>query len=202
MRVRFCLDAGGRLHRQAQTWTTAAPPAAPAGTDCPAAGWSGDYVVATNVDNVRRGVPLFMYDSTALDAVTRIGVNLWIDADPTRSPSAAHLTTSVFLRNQNRAPVASFTATPTAQGILLNGSASADPEDAPLTYCWYDAAAPVVPAASGSPCEAGPRIGTGITLSYAMAQGATRNISLSVYDPAGLFNRTTVRSITNAGGVQ
>jgi hypothetical protein len=203
MRVRYCLDASTRLHRQEQTWTTAAAPAVPAGTACPAGGWNADYVVAGHVDNVRRGAssPLFTYDSTTLTAITRVSVDLWVDADPTRRPSASRLTTAVFLRNQNRAPTAAFTATPTSQGLVLNGSASSDSEDDPLSYCWYDASAPNVDAPP-SPCAAGPYIGSGITFAYALPSGATRSIWLSVYDTAGLFNRTATRSITNAGGVQ
>jgi hypothetical protein len=200
-RVRYCLDGAGLLHRQEQTaWTSATPPAVPSGTSCPAGGWNKDYVVADHIVN-GASQPLFSYDSSAPTAITRVSIDLRMDLDPTRSPAATRVASTVFLRNQNRSPVAAFSATPTAQGLLLNGSASSDPEDDPLTYCWYDAAAATV-AAPPTPCEAGPYIGGGITLGYSVPSGATRSIWLVVYDSALLLNRTTPRSITNAGGVQ
>ena len=76
----------------------------------------------------------------------------------------------VFLRNQNRRPQASFSATTTAQGIVLNGSASLDPEGQPPRYQWYDN---------------GTLVGTGITFTYAAAAG-THSIVLRVLDPADL----------------
>jgi hypothetical protein len=200
-RVRYCLDSSQRLHRQEQNaWTSATPPAVPSGTACPSGGWNADYVVAGQVVNGSSS-PLFTFNSTTLTAITRVGVDLWVDLDPARSPAASRLTTTVYLRNQNRSPIAAFTATPTSQGLVLNGSASTDPEDDPLTYCWYDSSAANV-ASPPSPCEAGPYIGSGITFTYAIPADATRSIWLVVYDSALLLNRTTARSITNAGGVQ
>jgi hypothetical protein len=157
-------------------------------------------VVADHVVNPA-STPLFTFDSATLTAITRVSVDLLVDLDPARRPSASRLTTAVFLRNQNRLPTAAFTATPTSQALVLNGSASSDPEDDPLSYCWYDSSAPNV-ASPPAPCEAGPYIGNGITLGYAIPSGATRSIWLVVYDSALLLNRTPARSITNAGGVQ
>ena len=77
----------------------------------------------------------------------------------------------VFLRNQNRRPVAAFSASATAQGIVLNGSASSDPEGEPLTYVWYDGTT---------------KIGEGITFTYPVAAGSSHTIQLKVYDPAVL----------------
>ena len=200
-RVRYCLDASARLHRQEQTaWTSATPPPVPTGTACPAGGWNDDFIAAENIRN-SASQPLFTYDSTTLTAITRVSIDLRMDLDPAKSPSETRLGSTVFLRNQNRSPSAVFTATPTAQGLLLNGSASSDPEDDPLNYCWYDGAAPIV-ASPPAPCEAGRYIGSGITYGYAIPSGATRSIWLVVYDSALLLNRTTARSITNAGGVQ
>jgi hypothetical protein len=200
-RVRYCLDSARRLHRQEQTaWTSAAAPPAPSGAGCPAAGWNADYVVADHVVNGGSNA-LFAYNATTLTAISRVSVDLRVDLDPARSPSATRLTTAVYLRNQNRSPTAAFAATPSSQGLVLNGSASTDPEDDPLSYCWYDASAANV-ASPPAPCEAGPYIGSGITLPHAVPSGATRSIRLVVYDSALLLNRTPSRSITNAGGVQ
>jgi hypothetical protein len=87
----------------------------------------------------------------------------------------------VFLRNQNRRPTAAFTAAPTAQGIVLNGSASVDPEGQPLTYTWLDGATVVA---------------TGVTATYKVTAGTTHTLSLQVQDPAGLIGTSATQTIT------
>jgi hypothetical protein len=170
-RMRYCLDVDGRLWRQQQRWTGATVPAAPAATNCPGIGWdAGDVVVAQTVVNDDTGEPVFRFNSTTLAAISQIRVSLLVDVDQGQGPEPAELSSGVFLRNQNRAPTASFTATVGAAEIILNGSASSDPEGDPLTYIWKDN---------------GTEVGRGIVLRYQPAKGS-HSISLDVQDPSGL----------------
>jgi outer membrane usher protein FimD/PapC len=96
-------------------------------------------------------------------------------------PSEVELSTSVFLRNQNREPTATMTGTilnPTSRLIQLNGSASQDPESQSLTYSWFmdGGATP---------------IGNGIVLQYTVPPGA-HSFQLKVFDPAGLEGDSTI----------
>ena len=188
-RVRYCLNtdtpSNGRLWQEIQTWTTAIPPALPADTACPGAGWTTQRTVATNLTNGVGTRPAFSYtgdagtitatDSNARADITRVKAELFLDADTTRRPSELELSTSVFLRNQNREPSAVMTGTilnPTSRLIQLNGSASQDPESQSLSYSWY------------MDGDATP-IGTGIVLQYTVPPGA-HTFQLKVQDPAGL----------------
>ena len=143
----------GVLWMQTQTWTTPLPPAMPTTTECPGTGWPTQSVVADHVTNAAASPAreVFRYsgdagrvtDTTdqARETISRIEATVTVDEDTTRSPGAASLTTSVALRNQNRVPIADFTYTPllvtdTGCTVLLNGSASEDPESKPLRYWW------------------------------------------------------------------
>jgi hypothetical protein len=181
-RIRYCLDTAGKLWRQQQRWTGATVPAAPAATDCPGAGWAtGDEVVADSVVNATSGEPVFTYNSTTLSAISSVHVALLIDLNNGK-PLPSELSTTVFLRNQNRRPTAAFTATAGAGEIVLNGSTSADPEGDPLTYIWKDN---------------GTVIGTGIVFKYAVSNGSTHSITLTVRDPA-LLESTAGPTTVNA----
>ena len=178
-RVRYCLDSAdpnsGVLWFMSQKWT-AQPPPAPTTTACGAgaAGWSDVQSVAGNIVNGTRGVPVFRFDSATLTDIHHIQATLWIDTDPTRGAAATSLATGVFLRNQNAGPTASFSLTRTGgRRILLNGSASTDPEGEPLEYQWFD----------GSE-----KVGSGATYTYDVPGTgySMRSISLKVYDPAKL----------------
>jgi hypothetical protein len=170
-RMRYCLDTAGRLWRQQQRWTGAAVPAMPGATNCPGIGWdAGDAVVAETVVNDDTGEPVFRFNSATLSAISQIRVSLLVDLDRGSGAEPAELSSGVFLRNQNRAPTASFTATVGATEIVLNGSASSDPEGQPLTYIWKDN---------------GTEVGRGIVLRYQPAKG-NHPISLEVQDSSGL----------------
>jgi hypothetical protein len=68
-----------------------------------------------------------------------IRTQLYVDPDTAHPPGETSLTTRVFLRNQNRPPIANFTSTGSGGStIVLNGSASEDPEGNPLSYRWTD----------------------------------------------------------------
>ena len=62
--------------------------------------------------------------------IKAIKFELLVDADVRDDRRQARVASGVFLRNQNRRPVADFSATYTGQGrqVVLNGSASEDPE--------------------------------------------------------------------------
>jgi hypothetical protein len=186
-RVRYCLDISNpnneKLWTQEQTWTTLNPPAAPSDVNCPGTGWDNQRIVASYITNRINGQdrPVFTFNSyTSLSDIDAIHVDLYVDDTPTHAPVASRLSSGVFLRNQNRRPTASFTATPSAKGIVLNGSVSADPEGEPLNYVWYDGTT---------------KIGTGITFTYAATAGTSHNITLKVFDPAGLEDDYTISGV-------
>jgi type II secretory pathway pseudopilin PulG len=177
-RVRWCLDmstpANEKLYIQDQKWTTLSTPAMPSTSSCPGSGWSSTMVMASNVTNTYNGQsrPLFTFDSATLTAIREIHVDLYSDIDPAKAPNETHITSGVFLRNQNAAPVASFTyALNGSTAIVLNGSQSYDPEGDALQYSWLDN---------------GLKQGSGVTFSYAVTPGSNHSIQLQVFDPAGL----------------
>ena len=157
-RVRFCLDASnpqhGTLWRQTQTWTTVTAPPMPGDAACPGSGWNAGENLALGTAVVNRAGgqdrPAFRYagpagtitgtDDGSRADISRVRVDLHVDPDPARAPRAAHLSTALFLRNQNREPVANFTITglnTTTRLIDLNGSASADPESQQVQHQFY-----------------------------------------------------------------
>jgi type II secretory pathway pseudopilin PulG len=162
-RVRYCLQSSGPvadagfsaspsrqvLWMQIQSWTSAAPPAAPTTTDCPGTGWAMQRIVADRIVNTA-ATPLFGYSGDAgvisgstdqeREQIARVTAAVQVDPDTSRPPAATQITTGVILRNQNRAPVADFEYTllnPVTCSIQLNGSASEDPESKPLQYEWF-----------------------------------------------------------------
>jgi hypothetical protein len=185
-RVRYCLNTSNlkneKLWAQTQTWTTLTAPAVPSTTACPGTGWESQQVLVDRVVNqVGAGTrALFTYDAVAVTDIAAVHTDLFLDDDPDRLPAETRLTSGVFLRNQNRRPVAAFTANPTAQGIVLNGSGSADPEGEALSYVWYDGAT---------------KVGTGIVSTYKVTAGTTHPMQLKVFDPAGLEGDSTVQQV-------
>lgn len=182
-RVRYCLDGtGGAIWRQEQNWTSTAPPALPTATACPAAAVAGEWTAARQVaDKVVNGTrPLFTYNSTDPKAITEVRVRVWVDVDPAARPRETQIETGLFLRNQNRAPSASFTASVSGTTIVLNGSASADPEGKALNYFWYDG---------------GVLVGEGIVLNHTPSTGGSHSITLRVKDPAGLEHTSPAQTV-------
>lgn len=144
-RVRYCLGPSANqkasLWRQTQTWTQPNPPPTfPSTASCPSGAWPTQQRLVNHVVNREENQAIFTYNSAQPTSITRVRTDLFVDINPGDAPSATKLTSGVFLRNQNRAPVAAFTATYTGTGrrVLLNGSASEDPEGHPLkSYDWY-----------------------------------------------------------------
>lgn len=190
-RVRYCLNTGQRrLWRQVQL----APFSDPSTTACPDPGWGSSRVNVENVTNGARDV--FSYNSTDRLAVTEIGATLWVDVDLKAKPAETALQSSVFLRNQNRKPIAVFTP-PAVNGgtIVLNGSESSDPEGKALEYFWYDSAVTTnkcVPAPPTNLPQTG-CVALGIVASYTPPGPGVRNLYLIVRDPASLTDQTTTQ---------
>jgi hypothetical protein len=196
-RVRWCLDqsvpSDEKLYVQEQRWLTQLPPTMPT-TDC-GKGWDSSTIMASNITNTYNGQarPLFTFNSAVLDQVNSVHVDLYTDLDPIKAPSETHLTSGVFLRNQNQIPVAVFTkALSGNKAIVLNGSASYDPEGQSLSYFWWDNGDRITNSA-GKAVE-------GITYTYPVAAGSTHSLQLKVYDPATLEGVSTIQTIKVPGG--
>ena len=177
MRVRYCHDSDDRVvRRQAQRWTTAAPPASPSTATCLDDGaWPVHTVIAEGVTNGNR--PVWLYNSASAGQVRSIRAHLFMDVDTTRPPRESELLTGLFLRNPNGAPTASFTyQTSSNLHVELNGSASADPEGAGLTFRWFDGST---------------EIGTGTSCDCVALAAGNRSIRLLVEDPGGLTGEVT-----------
>lgn len=181
-RVRYCLDssssAGGRIREQVQTWSSAAAPAIPAGTACPSSAWGGSRVIAEQVTNnaSSQNRPVWSYRVTD-GQVSAVSIDLFVDDNVSADPREAALRSGVFLRNQNRRPIAAFTAT--AAGInhvLLNGSGSYDPEGHPLDMEWS---------------VGGVKIGEGINFDWDAGSPGSRTVTLTASDPSGLADTST-----------
>jgi prepilin-type N-terminal cleavage/methylation domain-containing protein len=198
-RVRYCLDtAGRRLWRQLDV----APFGALPSTACPdtAGAWGTARVVAEDVVNGAR--PVFGYNVEDPKGITEISSTLWVDVNPGTKPLETSLQTSVFLRNQNRRPFASFTATVSGQSIILNGSESSDPEGRSLQFYWYDedVDAPSIDRCPGLP-EDLPEVGcvgSNVVSTYTPEVAGDHHIYLLVMDPAGLTHRAPGATTTEA----
>jgi Tfp pilus assembly protein PilE len=184
--IRYCLDGAQKL------WTMELPPAsvtssttAPTSAGCPGAPWTSARVVAQDVVNRYNGQnrPVFTFDSAVNDQIQRVRADLYIDTDPGVGPAEQQVTTGVNLRNQDRAPTAAFTGTPAGGGVLvLDGTGSTDPDNDPLTYCWYD------PAATSTVGTCGDHsVGDSAYFRYRTTAG-NHTITLTVTDPSGLPN--------------
>ncbi len=173
---------------QTQTWTDASPPAVPSTASCPDAAWGNDAVVAEHVANTAGGADraLFLYDSEHAAEIDEVRVQLWVDVAPGEAPEV-RLDGGVLLRNQNRAPTASFTATRAGRDadgnyrLLLNGTASDDADGDLLEYVWRDGAIELA--------HRGPFV------DYATAAGS-HPITLTVRDPAGLSATSPAQEVS------
>jgi type II secretory pathway pseudopilin PulG len=187
--VRYCYDkTNGRVIRQRLTWTAAADPGFPTATECSMSttGWTSYEVVAQNVVNDTRS--LFTYNSGDLLKISEIHTSLYVDVNPGDRPAETTLFTTVFLRNQNRAPVARFTAVRSGTSIVLNGSDSDDPEERALYYEWYK---------RGS--SSSTKIGDGIVYIYPAPPG-DNTVYLVVKDQADLSNQAPDQTVCIPGG--
>ena len=192
--VRYCLDQGSQIiYRQTLTWDTATDPAYPAATTCPGSGWEATEVVGQHVVNGAR--PLFTYNDADPLRTTEIHSSVFVDVDTARRPTEVSLFTTVFLRNQNRVPAASFTAVRDGTSIILNGSDSQDPEERALYYFWYDQA-----HTGGPPVDDPQRIGEGIVYVYGPLAPGNHTVYLTVKDQADLASTAAPQTVCIPGG--
>ena len=175
---------------------------------CPGTGWLRRDRVTEHVSNYAggRSVPLFSFvcaqnsptgcPSTTddLSRITTVRMDLLVD-DLAAKPKEARVTSAVFLRNQNEPPVASFSWKPLGSRlVLLNASASLDPECRTLRFMWFRAPAPAFTC--DQPPPAGSILWQGVTLPHTFLStegvtGTLRPIELVVCDPGDLQSRTT-----------
>lgn len=234
--VRYCLDTTtapasakrGRVWTQALATSSASYPVTAAmRTGCPSSSdWTTTKVVADHVTNRRDNLnrALFSFTCTTgssctstsatYDQVVGISALLYVDTTPATGAAELKVSSGVYLRNQNQAPVASFVATPKAgepRTVVLNGSGSSDFEGRTLSYYWFKQALPAtssIDCANPTIAGSGPvrtlwgangYIGGSITLSHTFpagdgAAGSTRNIGLVVCDPGDRFGTAGVTS--------
>jgi hypothetical protein len=129
-------------------------------------------------------VPVFGFDSTP--NVRRIAISLMIDQKTTDSVRPQRLDSAVYLRNQNVAPVATFTVQRVAgRRVLLDAAASSDPENEPLEYVWFDNGIKIDDVTGPTGVHLVP--GTG---------ASTRTIGLEVYDPGKLKGTAPTQQVT------
>ncbi len=179
MRARYCLNnsntSNGVLWRQIQTWTTSTPPAVPSTSSCPDAAWPSQTMTTRYVTNNARAV--WSYNSSTLTDITWVHTDLYIDVNPNARPSESRLASGVYLRNQNKAPTASFTAAATGnRHVQLNATGSSDPEGAVLTYTWFDGTT---------------QIGTGQTCDCVALATGNRTLKLQVTDQSDLSGESS-----------
>jgi hypothetical protein len=186
-RVRYCLDASdpnrAQLVEQTQRWNSPTPLPMPTVTDCPASEWGSHRVVADHLTNQSGGAnrALWTYKQNSTAQITGVKLNLFVNDDPDLRSQEVALQTGIFLRNQNRAPTALFTAAAAGlRHVLLNGSPSSDPEGDPLDYHWF---------------VNGVEVGSGLIFDYAATAGGTYEFRLDVRDPSGLLGRSPTQTV-------
>jgi prepilin-type N-terminal cleavage/methylation domain-containing protein len=218
-RVRYCLQttapystSNGVLWLQTQTGLAgAADPPSPSTSSCPApltsGGWSAQTVVASNVTNRNNADrPIFQYNAptSTTSKITEIHVALFVDSDPIRSPAESKISSGVFLRNQNQAPVGAFSWTPGgSRRFLFNAAGVTDPEGRTLSYFWFLGTAPSYANAlsSGTCASADGCLGTGVVLDYTVPTSATgtQTFTLLAVDPGGLTHTVSTNCNPSTG---
>jgi len=232
--VRYCLNTttAPASTSRGRLWTgelavasasTASPVSAAMRTGCPGTGWTRTSVVADYVTNVRNAAnrPLFTFScitgttctssASTYDQVVGVAAQLYVDTVPASGPSEMKVSSGVYLRNQNQAPVAAFvwSRASSSRTITLNAAGTTDYEGRTLDFYWFKQSMPATTAVSCStPTVTGtfwPRtlwgatgyIGEGITMTYTFPDsdgiaGTNRNIGLIVCDPGDRFDTVGV----------
>jgi len=183
-RVRYCLSDSSNGSENLVAQEQKDPPANyPSTSTCPNGAWGGYTTVAQDIVNREQSQPVFTYTPNKTDTrgIYAIQMNLAVDVTPgTKSPAPTKLASGVFLRNQNRAPVASCTAVAgTGRQIVLNGSGSRDPEGRSIqTYTWLDS--------GGQPLTNGTEAVKGAFALWSAPAAGTYVIRVRVTDYGGL----------------
>ncbi|HEV3230340.1 MAG TPA: hypothetical protein VGY97_12750, partial [Solirubrobacteraceae bacterium] len=161
---------------------------------CPStdANWNvGNLRYADKITNEFNGQlrPLFSYTGNVNvpSTISLIHADLWVNTNTgTGPPLESHLSTGVYLRNQDQPPTAIFTAQPQSNyRVVLNGSESWSPQGSTLTYVWYDGSTKI------SSCTA-----TAIPCVYTAPSGGAHTLQLKVFDPAGLEGDSATQTVT------
>lgn len=203
--VRYCIDpadpqiASGRSSLWYQL-SAAASDTPPTATSCPASGWSKQASVGEAVVNARDGLarPFLRYNwpqdaagnaiTTDTSTITQVRTDLWVDVNPGAVPPEQRLSSGVFLRNQNQAPVPAFSWTPNGHGGVLNAAKTTDFEGRRLNYYWYYGS-PAIPAGCKPAIpEPASYLGSGIVLKAEFPAGiaSPQTVTLCVVDPGDL----------------
>ena len=171
--VRYCVEEGvddATLWESESAGVIDALPGTPRGP-CPGTGWTRQTAVVQGVTNQAGGIDrnVFEYEcaigaaatcpaaATEYSKIVNVGISLWVDADRTDRVSELDVSTSVFLRNQNEGPTALGSGAESgSKRVLLNGSASIDPEGRTLEYFWFEDAAPSADAIKATACTEKP----------------------------------------------
>jgi type II secretory pathway pseudopilin PulG len=192
-RVRYCFDnsvpTNQKLWRETQTGTWASPPTLPSPESCPdtTPTWTTRKVVLDHVVNTS-SQPLFSYDTSSLSQIGTVLTDFYVDYKPGSAPGPSELKTSVFVRNTQRLPTATMTATPLGnKKVLLDGGGSTNPDNTSLTYEWQDGSTYVgcSGGTSSTPCP-GPVIFT-----YTAATTGSHTFTLTVVTASGVSATTS-----------
>ena len=146
-RVRYCLDSStpsqGKLWLHTERTTAAALPGGIPSGACGSSGWPERVLLTQSVTNYAGGTPrpLFSYrftdGSTSLADLVAIRPQIWVDVNPGTKPAEVELSSGVILRNANEPPVAEFSASTQSGTVVLNATASYDPEGQDLVFEWF-----------------------------------------------------------------
>ena len=205
--VRYCLDTttAPASASRGRLWTgelsvpnsaAAAPVTAGMRSACPGTGWTRTAVVVDYVTNRVGGQdrPVFNYgcsvgttctaSSATYDQVVQVDAQTLVDTTPGTGPAEVRVSSGVYLRNQNQAPVASLAwSASTSRTVVLNGSGSTDFEGRTMNYYWFKQNRPATadidcahPTITGSGAlrtlwGAAGFLGEGITLSHTFPPG-------------------------------
>lgn len=180
---------------QTQTWSTATAPANPwpdatATIACPDASTATSVRVASAVTNRFQGAdrPAFTYNDgpepSDLSTIASVQLDLFINTNTKLAAAESEVRSTVFARNQNRPPSASFSYTAAGSGTaLLNGGSSYDPDGQNLTYAW---------SCTGASCPTPSTLASAGTGLVQWSPGAgTYTVTLTVKDPSGLSSTAT-----------
>ncbi len=216
--VRYCLAPSGGGSSVLWEAESSKPVNAQMRAGCPGAtgagppqGWEKARQVVSGVTNQAGGVDrnIFNYrcavgapstcpvNDTEYTKITTIGIDLWVDARPGDTASEMHVSSGVYLRNQNEAPTAAASVAPVGpRRVLLNGGGSSDPEGRTLEYFWFDKNPSTLPELTSTACSTPfpSAVWQGVTFNKFFPTGVAspQTYYLVVRDPGCLISTTSL----------